>query len=445
MKSLSTIISELQGTADALGYEGPVTEALIYLLADAVYKNEITAVNAVLEASPSKCINLNSSIQHAYDNFYSVYRGKNQTFNITNLRPIKNFKVKKYDQMVRVGNYGLYYAQDYEFHAEVINTGGIDVIVAKTMNEGTLTMSNSVTHFTIADTDVSEDIAIWSGDTISDYEQNITGMFTEFTKGDGNYEFLAITTTDYSVDIFSKSPIASDDIYYYRHLPYIETDIDLNSLKTIPNFTIVSGTAILGTSTGVQTRLSDRDQIFYNTMTVAKSGFTIRSASDIIDLALAYFHGVIAGINVVISDTDIDIYYTTSSLDTSSTLNSTEIANFINQVSTAYYITQDINFHYATPMYGIGTSKKVSLLIHYQQAIDQGSVRSYYDTYRQTVGGTFNTYKFIASLCEKFSSIKYIEINDISSSDTVITADLGDTKFMDAGFEGIYDAVTIES
>ena len=127
MESLDTIITDLKGIATSMEYTGPTVDALIYLIANGIYKNNLNAVSAILEASNTRCRLVNSAIQHAKDLGYTVDRGRNQHIVIKGITPTQSRTVRAFEQARKIGNLYLYYAHDQSLESS--NTTEVEFVV----------------------------------------------------------------------------------------------------------------------------------------------------------------------------------------------------------------------------------------------------------------------------------------------------------------------------
>ena len=372
MQTLNEIISDLSKIAQEKNYEGATIDALIYLSACAIYKNQLNTVNTVLESSASKCTELNSAIQHAEDKAYSVMRGKNQHFLVKGARPLISNKVKKFDECCKIGKYKLLYAQDYD-NLTSNEQCDIELILCTKLIEENLT-NNLKKYIRSQSNNLTDDLSFYVSDingntTDTPYSTQIittlggvdeagnTINANTFINADEKTKYLIITDTDFNIVIWiweQDNPIVVFDgnsKYSIKSPEYTTESIDVTTITSLKNFDISDATI---TSVPRTNRETDVDSIFLASCVSDKSGDIIRSVNDIEDIFLNYFgRSNIHSCNIQITSDIINIVYLLD--DRSQVLTDTELAKFKKYVKKAYYITQPINIIHAN---GINRNNK---------------------------------------------------------------------------------------
>lgn len=298
MDSLATIINDLKNIATGMNYTGPTVDALIYLLANGIQKNNLNSTVAVLEASGTRCKLLNSAIQHAKDLGYSVNRGTNQHIVINNLQVIESRSVKKFDQAAKIGNYYLYFAKDYTLKSD--NLEPIDFIVGKTPIEETVSVVNqsNLLRLSTTSTNFSSEVEIQdeSGQSVV-FSENRHDVFTN-----KDAKLWVATSTDYGIELYNYSHDAdSEDLatetseekisrwvyfnpgssYTIKSVAYTPDMIELSAIKSIPGFKLPPNPLSEMRSWPSVDRETDVLQIYLNSQEVADSSFVLRASKDL--------------------------------------------------------------------------------------------------------------------------------------------------------------------
>jgi hypothetical protein len=336
MLSLSAINSRLTTLASSLNITGPIVESLISLLSDAIYANEITSVNTVLESSFSRSTLLNSRIQHAGDLMYSVYRGKNQGlyFNVDDssvaaLNPVKYTSVKKFDQAVKVNSLYLYYNNDYTFTEN--SSPNIELVVSKEAVVTVEKSGNGKFYMDIIDTDISENVCVfesigdssWSNaiTTVDSFTSLVQASTNTSTVGDNDSDktLFILTLPGYGIRIFSVpgKEFNANLKYRIRYLKYTTETIDYDSttgesvITTIPNFTpnsLSKGSPKVNVTESnllaLVSREDDIDDIYYNSLSLYKNNDIVNTNSGFKSIikSLNYYNDrTMDGIDIVLS------------------------------------------------------------------------------------------------------------------------------------------------
>lgn len=298
MDSLATIINDLKNIATGMNYTGPTVDALIYLMANGIQKNNLNSTVAVLEASNTRCRLLNSAIQHAKDLGYSVNRGRNQHIVIHNLQVIESKTVKKFDQAAKIGNYYLFFASNQILKSnELID---IDFIVGKAPIQETLTVENQLNllRLNTTATNLSSEIEIQDefGETLN-HSEDRHEIFTDLNK-----QLWVATSTDYSIEIYNYSHNADrvdlanesqetkldnwvyfnpGSFYTIKSVAYTPDTVDLSAIKSIPGFKMPPNPLENIKSWEPIEKEDDILQIYLNSQEISDSSFVLRASKDL--------------------------------------------------------------------------------------------------------------------------------------------------------------------
>jgi hypothetical protein len=294
METLDNIITDLTSIAQDKGYDGPTVDALIYLLANGIYKNNLNAVNAVLEASASRCRLLNSAIQHAMDQGYSVNRGTNQHIIVKNLLPVAKKSVKKYDQALKINGLCLYYAKDYDLED---NAREIEFIVGEEILEEEITVSNSEDQLCLRskNTNYSQELDIYDSEgNVLEFVEVRRKVLETYYDSEGSKDlYWLLTTPDYGVEFYrytrnldrSYVRFNANAVFRIKGVKYTDKTIPLDSIKTIPGFKIrKSMDETINTTisqVGCMPKIDNINDIYLNSLKSDNSDFMIRATEDL--------------------------------------------------------------------------------------------------------------------------------------------------------------------
>ena len=371
MQTLKEIISDLTKIAKDNNYEGATIDALIYMLASGIYKNQLNVINTSLEMSPSMCSLTNSAIQHAQDKNYSVYRGKNQHIYLRYVIPNETKSVKKYDVCTKIGSYKLVYAHDYKFESGVnLGTTELELILCKELIEETL-VSSLRKYVRSSSTNLTEDLDFYIDDESVKYTDNINiGLNSEnYLNQTCNTPYLILTDTDFGVICWCYDRLQPDLIfdtnyvYKIKSPEYLDEEIDPLIIKTIPGFdithtlenTVDKNGKPIGEEDGITSdqrldRETDTSNIYIQSSSALHSGNIIRSVDDIKSIFINYFSKInIVSCKVYFETVDnidyIKIVYLLK--DKNKAISSIDIEEFEKYLSKAYYVTQKIDIQKA--------------------------------------------------------------------------------------------------
>lgn len=356
MQTIDEIISDLQTIAKDKNYEGATVDALIYLMASGIYKNQMNNISTALELSPTTCTLTNSAIQHAQDKVYSVYRGKNQHILLRYVVPNETKEVKKYDVCTRLGKYKLLYARDYKFETGTRYNGDIELILCENLIEEKLN-ANLRKYVRAYNVNFTEDLDLYINDNRQDYVNNININIQQpnYLNQTCDTPYLILTDTDYGIICWcynkDEPDLVFDTNYTYsvKSPAYLEDTIDASIIKSIPGFDItetLNNVGDEGNGDGIilltnLVRESDVDNIYIESSTAEHSGNIIRAINDIKSIFLSYFAiQNIRSCKSYIEENAIRIVYLLQ--DKNKEIPESYIDEFLRYLSKAYYVDHEV-------------------------------------------------------------------------------------------------------
>lgn len=354
MQTLQEIIDDLQDIAEKKNYQGATVDALIYLLASSIYKNNLSSIVTILESSGSKCTLLNSAIQHALDKMYSVPRGKNEHITITNARPIESFSVKKFDECQKIGKYKLLYAKDYTFNNNEMYDIEL-VLCTELLTEKVVAANKKYLKATLSD--YSEDVAFYVNGEEMPYAKSLNVSLdpsVRYLNKEVDSPYLMLTNTDFSLLMWvydNANPTMyfdANNTFSFKSPKYLEESIDKSKIKNLKEFDISSNDNVKSEIliTNRSNREIDVNNIFLASCVSDKSNNIIRSINDIQDIFLTYFvKGNILNANTTIDRDNINIYYLL--MDYTSEIPEEQIDEFMDYLDKAFYVEQALHINKA--------------------------------------------------------------------------------------------------
>lgn len=437
MKSLAQVISELDSVLTDLDLNSVEIQALKLFFANSLYLNEALGTSISLESNPLTCLNRNSAIMHAAANKYKVFRGKNPRATLFGLTPTQDFKVKRYDTFLELEGYKLVYANDEVFTFG--RTDPFDVILTKDVIAGSFDVTNKYS-YTIT-TPLSEDIVLYDVIENSD-EYQVIELKDKINANDDSSTVYQLTISDYGVKLLSLNKFVEHNTHYYKALPLIEENVDLQelleSISSVPYFMSADvsdgirwyGIAVTNSELGFYavtsyTKLgsgsttyydyirnvmepeSDMDKIYLNSITQANTGDSMKSTADltrvISKLTSDYYNKVYCFIQPLVAPHDgiteeLVVYYTLR--NESNEPNVAWLNNVINQIGLMYYnSSMDIraeNFHKATAYSNWIYDPKDAIIEYSSDEVIDSVLYSAVESYQSEVlGGTFNSYELL--------------------------------------------------
>ena len=437
MQTLDEIISDLKTIAQNNNYEGATIDAIIYMIASGIYKNQENVINTALEVSPSTCSLTNSAIKHAQDKNYSVYRGKNQHILLRYVTSNEDKSVKKFDICCKIGKYKLLYAHDYTFESNTRYNGDIELILCKNVVEETL--ESTLRKYTISNSkNITEDFELLVDDKHVDYVNNMNISLTEsnYINQTCDTPYLILTDTDFGIICWcydtNNTELVFDTNYKYKikSPEYLEETIESSIIKSIPGFDItetLENVGDLGKGDGIillpnLVRETDPSNIYIESSASSHSGNIIRSVNDIKDIFLNYFSiSNIKSCKVYLDKNEIRIVYLLN--DKNKSISDMDLDGFNRYLGKAYYITQNVVIEKAWAYkpnaydkFEYESSEKItfSVTLHYNTAYKTKN-----ETYLVDKDSLFKLP--FENFTNKDSNKKFLGWSDIQYSDYAIT------------------------
>lgn len=447
MKTLQEIRSDLNNILISLNVEGPVLTALSELLARSVYENEVNLVSNTLESSSSRCLNLNSSIVHAMDKGYSVFRGTNQKIKIWNITPAtynvssgdqKYLSVKKFDSAYDIDGMKLVYASDgmYQLGQTINEDNAIELILCESVKSYNTTLTNTdLVKFDVPVSNISENLSIYSNGSGEFQEYNWSSKFKDIFMSS---TLLVLTNSGYSVRILSSNMFSPGEEMIVKFIPYTTRTLTQNTLNNLvlPQFSNIEPQNSYISVINPVERVTDKDMIYRNSTEEFLSNYVIRSNADITKLIDEYFttNQIFNDFKIVINiqNNIINIYYTTDLQPESPGPNPpfvensqilTAINNFETLVQKAYYIDEELNFQRAKPV-----SYELNIMVYYIENLPNTHVSDVIKKYNDKVGEDFNLYRLLADIQES-PYVYYCQPNSESST-PIFTVKLEDNQHL---------------
>ncbi len=442
MDSLNKIINDLNEIASANNYKGPSIDALVFLLANSIYTNNLNAVTTVLEASSTRCKRVNSAIQHAKDIGYSVNRGSNQRIIIKDLEAVRTERITQYTQAVKVGGVYLYYANDYDLVSG--NKYEIEFVVGESMLEEYLS-GNAVDLLKL-----HSNTSDWAGEVLFS-KKNTEGLFdpiptTELRhlalarfSDESDVNYWMVTNVDYSVEIYGFSKLNQDtnteskwvsfntpDEYRLKGIKYTEKVIKSTDIKTIPGFKAGGNNTYSIQLIAPVVRESGITDIYLNATKAANSSFVIRTTDDLEQSTLALcpalqtcklitkgaggtIHYLNQSTNTVESkvlDTNsIITYHLKKGAVKTEPLTQGQIETLRNGISNAYYVNYDYIYYPAVPR-----AVEFNANLYYNKSIGSSFVDQFISKYEYRIGVKYQPELILSELVSEFDEIAYMEL-----------------------------------
>jgi len=454
MQTLNGIISDLSQIAADKQYEGPTVDALIYLMANGIYKNNLNAVNAVLEASKKRCKLLNSAIQHAQDAGYSVNRGTNQHIHIENYTTVLvNKPYKKYEQAKKMDGKTLYYAHD-----GFINGDPIDLIVGMELIDERIDARNVDTLLSLrsVSSNISQDVSLFLGDVELTYTEVRHKLLEHlYTTDDMGYIYWLLTTTDYGIEFYKylNNPIGStdpsadlqrfmtQDVYTIKGIAYSEEQFDdpTTQIKTFPGIKIGESTRI--TYEPLVPRENDIPTIYANMIKAQNSDFMLRTTEDMQRAILAIDQTNLTSCYVKYYATygayqqdfnenpDVNnfpatyVFYLTSTINPSTGVPDVITENAKQTISDnllqCYYVDNHLEFKTGIkktlPSDGGVSNYKLKIDIEYTSLLDPNIAQYITDKYSRKLGQRWNPDRIVTDITKRYSGISTAKV-DLSAT-----------------------------
>jgi len=345
-----------------------------------------------MEGSFSRSKLLNSRIQHAADNYYSVNRGENRIISINEIGCTDIVNVKKFDLISTYGNYKLCYSQDYS-HTQLFELFGFNAYLALDIISMSLT-GNGKLYLDIPDTNISEDIQIIR--ELDGYEYKISNLLSDLYSSDPTIrtDICVMTMPNYSVRLWKATPFLKTEtlnIKYLKSPDQAIQDLNLTDIKSIPKYVKSDSTVISEYKKRID-KLADLDLIYLYSANYVKFKDTIKSVNSLNTEVQEYFPEFL-GFNITIDNGSIKVYYTMSYDYPGNSVDSAKVLAFQNKMK-AYYIYQDIEFIKAEKVDLDGFTIEIKYMKELRFDICDNLLRSY----QADIGKNFNPYQIIADL-----------------------------------------------
>jgi hypothetical protein len=433
MKKLQTIEEEFREIAKSNNLKGDSVELLIKLLSYNRYESELSSRVSLLEALPSRASNINSKIEHAINNMYSVYRGKNATLKfkikITGVLSINRFE-KIYSDRFNTfyyshcidskgnsiyGDYTFIYGQEYE----LIFIKSTQVIT------GSMTVDSSNPHLIELLVDnVSEDYMLKDSlessvglETTKDFFVHLDSSLDPLQNG----IVFDLTIASYGVRFYSPEAdgFNSSLSYQLTYVPFLDSEIVESNFEKMS----VEGAEIYYDSFEVTKPISREsvDNLLYNLQKNTVLQSRVRSNSDVLDQFRSLFSNKIVDCSLGDYDLQEDkltVYYIPLNSDSPegspSDYELTKEEKDLYLDSSMYYVTKNIDF---IPLYDYSNSIPLftNLSIIIDSKIDISLVSDELKSLEYVLGATVDVNKLTGAI-NNLDGVLYSELS-ITKSD----------------------------
>lgn len=446
MKNLKEIESQFREIATSNNLTGDSTELIIKLLAYNNYESSISARISLLESLPNRAVNENSKIEHAVNNMYSVYRGKNAqlsvkarvtgTLSLKRLQEVYSDKYNKfyYSHLVTdtgetiVGDYDLIYGQTYTLFL----IKGEEVL--------TETLSVDTDNLYLLETvssNVSEDYILRES-IDSSVDLKLTKSFSTHIDSDINPDeeslIMDLTLPSYGVRFYSSGEGFNSSLNYnLTYIPYYNEEINSSLLNRM----VIEGVELDYTSLSIESPIERESlkNLLYNLSKRTELQSRVRSNSDVLDQFKSMFSYKIKDCALGGYDYNSDIlsiYYIPLLSDTlegeSSKFELTENDKSLYKEKLMYYVTKDIQL---LPLYDFSSAIDlfISLELVVDSKIDISEISSYLKDMEYSLGQSFDIDMF-RGYVNNLEGIRYsiIEVKDIEGN-LISTLNLENNKY----------------
>jgi len=370
------------------GIQDDLSKLSASILSKYLYLHQIQDISILLEQSFSRCKMLNSRIQHAADNFYSVNRGSNRLISLSELGCTERVEVKKFDLISTYGDFKLFYAQDYT-HNNLGATFTFNAYFALSSGSEVFNGDGKLYHDVNSD-NISEDIIVFDSEG---KELTTTKYISDLYLTENAKDIAIITLPNYRVRLWKKNGFLPSETYTVKYLHSPDesiNEIDLKSIKSLPGYIKSASTKVNEINSTVY-KLSDNDKIYLYTINSLKFKDTMKSVNSL-DVMIKENFPEFKGFKTVIDRSKIDVHYV---IDYSTDIEiSPNRVNAFNELARSYYITQQINFILAEE-YLIEDYK---IKISYSEELNFDVCNNIVNDYQSKVGEAFNPYQLIADL-----------------------------------------------
>lgn len=442
------------------GFQSEVLDVLSKILATGIQLNTANSLGVLFESSIQTAKNLESFINWAANNFYSVPRGTCQTITLLGLNVPKPVTISKYSSAISAsGNHKLYYTTFRSFTQDssldrdfelVLKVASGDVVINKLVGDGYL--------LKIADTGISEDIAFYKGleetadneivcyDTLpSELRLSYAGrMYTSHIRNLDTIlcPYFIQTIQGYGVQIWNCNKFSKSDNYIFHYLKLVDSslgNLSIQNIRSLPGFLLGKSTVPrppdakptdkYSFSEDQKEPMVVKSEIVINTILEHRSNNIMTTYSDIHDKVYSYFPEFLGfyidlGEQSAGSQSPITVYYLMENNAVVDTEKIKEFSDFLK----AYNITQPIVFTQAKAYNlnedGTGTEKTIAfqVTVYYSGVIDESEVSGIVDSFSRKIGGTYLIDAVTSEIC-KIPVVRYCTIGWESLGGKVTPAD----------------------
>jgi len=383
-----------------------VSDDLTNLMADFsarfLYLEQITTANILMEGSYTRSKMLNSRIQHAADNFYSVPRGNNRQVRLSSVKVTEAINVEKFDIISTYGEYKLVHSESR--NVRVADTVNFNCYL--TLGVETLELQGSdKLYLEVPAKDISQDIIVIRKLTGEEYRltDNIHDLDAlQYGTSLNMYDMAVVTDTDFSVKLWMNTKFDSSETYIVKYLKCPDKDVpplDLSTIINLPKMIKQNNTQIIELSSA-NYPVKDLDTIYQYTASFVKTKDVIRTVDNLDVEIQKYFN--FKGFKTVIDPTTIKIYYVASygtpDNPQGDDLDRTNVSKFEYDLR-AHYVTQNVEYIKA----GIAQFQDlpqldVELEVQITDEINYDIVRDIVESYQGKVDEPLNFYQLIADI-----------------------------------------------
>jgi hypothetical protein len=442
MKSIQEIEEELREVAKSNNLTGDSVELIIKLLAYNQYESNVSTRISLLEALPSRAVNINSKIQHAVDEMYSIYRGKNSKLNVT-IKVTGNLNLEQYEEVYSDTNNTLYYSHVTTSDGEVIygdytftygQTYILNLIKAEEVISEEVSVDSSNVYLLESLSDnISEDLTLTpnintsiSLSTTKSFGEHIDNSLLS-TNTDPLY--MDLTTANYGVRFYSplSTGFNSSINYILTYIPYFQEDV----IEDFLNKMVIDGAEIDYDLFSVEryTEIESEENFLYNLNKNTLVQSRIRTNSDILDEFKSLFSHKILDSSLGEYDTQNDILKinyipknSNSPVGTSSVYEITDIEKEDYISKALYYVTKNVE---VTPLYDHTSSQilNIQLSMIVTQRVDTDLISSYLSGIEYSLGKTFSPNQFLGHV-NNIEGVVYSDLIVTDVNNNLITSDV---------------------
>lgn len=363
---------------------------LINLAAEVVFLWQGISEWKVLEASLSRCILVNSALQHASDLGYCTHRGNLPRITVDGARPLKPLRVNKFDLCADLNGYKLYFAEDYSFDfVDDTTRYSFDLIVSQESIKE-IDFSSSKLYWDLSES-CTMDILLKNNNT----EIQIGQHLRDFSQ---QIPILQTTIPNYCLRLINYNIFSGSDTYNLKYFKYPEEDFIDFTIESLPQFKDFQNISY----GKFKEKVSDIETIKLGAVTESKSNFLMATTSDIENFILTSPHlDGIKSISIEIGASEIKITYLMENI--SESLSQTAIQQFVDDIQKAYYITQTFNFVKATEK-----NTDMQIKIVYKEKFNQFIVTNYLKDIEFIIGKDLIFEQIQADLVRMIPQIAYV-------------------------------------